>query len=104
MRLSIPSSDRKSSLRNIERSHLCMRQSMCQRNSNRTRTRADINNPQRPIVRHTLQQRLNQMLRLRPRNQHIGSNSKREPEEFLLAQNVLNRLMHQRDVATIRQY
>jgi len=33
------------------------------------------------------------MLRLRPRNQHIGSNSKRKPEKFLLPQNVLDGLM-----------
>jgi len=93
MRIRIPPSNGKSSLRDIERRHLRLRQRMRQSYSNRSGTRAYVSDPQLAIMRHPSKQSLDQVLGLRPRNQNIGSNSKRKPEKLLLAKNVLDGLM-----------
>jgi len=93
MRLSIPPSNGKRSLRNIERRHLRLQQGIRQNNSNRTRTCANVCNSQRPIMRHTRKQSLNQVLGLRTRNQNVRTDNKRKPIKLLLPQNVLDRFM-----------
>ena len=68
---------------------------MGQRNRNRAGARAHVHNARPFKIRRKRKRLLHQVLRLRPRNQHVAVHLKRQPVKLRLAGDVLHRFARQ---------